>query len=407
LPPWAGLYWLASVTAFSAPTPDLVEEQQARATTVTCRDRRTWPFDAKAIWNIPIGSGAVYHDAKLYPETVEPDGSMEPGQFLVDTDHFVATTASDPMTPFIQQGWWGNDAECGKDHCCIKKDAATHGMLPFPKDTLIGPAGSRLQGGNNAAAVLLPDKVTLVQFQPFYRCTAGGPLLAESVWFDPERSSSMPQLAWANVSILDAVNASYGAHGGSKLSSIGGTVRKGELLPNAPPIRHAIKIMLWAKQYYFPGNVSVPCFRWPALTCDGFWNASRDPSNPNFYNGTDPNLKPGALLAVPPTVADAIFANITTPVGKKLLAVLTDYGGYIDDNSASNSGAFNVEDGVEDEVAGAYNGQTLQPSKGQDPLYTDMLAIWRSLHYVNNNGPNSVGGGGTPRQPLAPPICPV
>ena len=41
-----------------------------------------------------------------------------------------------------------------------------------------------------------------------------------------------------------------GAHGGSGLSSIGGSIRLGELLPGAPPIPHALKIELGNWWYY-------------------------------------------------------------------------------------------------------------------------------------------------------------
>lgn len=157
--------------------------------------------------------------------------------------------------------------------------------------------------------------------------------------------------------------------------------------------------------YSWPGNESVPCFRWPALNCDGGRNGSRNPKDPNFYNGTDPKLKPGALLAVPPATAKKILPSLSTPVGRRVLAALTDYGGYLDDNTADSAGAFNVEDGVEDEVAVAYGGQSLRPRDASDPLFTDLLAVYRTLHVVDNNGPETVGGGGQPRQPLAPPIC--
>jgi len=33
------------------------------------------------------------------------------------------------------------------------------------------------------------------------------------------------------------------------------------------------------------------------------------------------------------------------------------------------------------------------------------LNIFKALYIVANNGPNSIGGGGTPLVPLAPPIC--
>ena len=38
-------------------------------------------------------------------------------------------------------------------------------------------------------------------------------------------------------------------------------------------------------------------------------------------------------------------------------------------------------------------------------LYYDLLAIFRALHAVTNNGPAAVGGGGAPRVPPKAPIC--
>ena len=55
---------------------------------------------------------------------------------------------------------------------------------------------------NNAAALLMPDNDTLVQFQPLVRCQPGGPLLSLSPY---------PQ----NFSILG--DGTWGAHGGSLL----------------------------------------------------------------------------------------------------------------------------------------------------------------------------------------------
>ena len=381
-------------TTLVAATAALATVSRVVVAAEPCRDRRTWPFAAHSIWNTPIGSDAIYARANIFSPPAHPlEG------FRVDTDHFIATSTDDPLTIFIDQGWWGaNDTrwggKCGRDHCCLEGNRS--GVIPFPKERLVAPAGSRLQGDNNAAGVLLPDNETLVQFQPLYRCTAGSPLTS---------LTGTLHTSWANVSILSAENASFGAHGGSHLSSIGGTIRLGELLPGAPPIRHALKLMLFAAHYYWPGNATIPCFRWPALNCDGGRRGSRNPKDPNFYNGTDPALRPGSLLAVPPAAAKEILPSLATAVGDKLLAALTDYGGYLDDNTAGSAGAFNVEDGVEDEVAAVYGGQTLRPSGPPDPLYADLLAIYRALHVVANNGPTSVGGGGRPRRPRAPPIC--
>ena len=46
------------------------------------------------------------------------------------------------------------------------------------------------------------------------------------------------------------------------------------------------------------------------------------------------------------------------------------------------------------------------PNAAARAVYGDLLAIFRSLHAVINNGPNSIGGGGVPRIPTKPPICP-
>ena len=122
------------------------------------------------------------------------------------------------------------------------------------------------------------------------------------------------------------------------------------------------------------------------------------------YNGTNPHLAPGALLAVPPPLAPAVA--VTTTIGKKLLEALTAYGGYIVDDTASDSAAICMEAAVNDEMARVYNISMAYPGGlGRGPLYDDLVAIFQSLHVVTNNAPGAVGGGGTPNRPPAPPIC--
>jgi len=363
--------------------------------------------------------------------------SAPPDAFYVDTDHFIATTALDPLVPWYDQGWWYG----GYDHCTRQNSTvpglgnATDppgrsgrfvGMLPFPVDWTVA------MYGNNAAAVLLPDNETLVQMQPLVRCVPGGPIFSLS-WqnFIPNGGSECADNPAfdKNISGLPTTNASilgegtWGAHGGSRLSSIGGTIRLGELLPGAPPVPHAIKLMLWGAAYFWPGNSSTvdPCYRWPALNCD-CWSVpsvrpGNVPANGNYYAGSNPKLKPGALLAVPAMLAERVGRRVRTVLGHKMLTVLTDYGGYIDDDTAANSAAYNVEPGVTDECDAAYGGvNVLEPracppgagavcdGPGSD-YYHDLLAIFQALHIVDNNGPGRHGGGGAPRRPPAPPIC--
>ena len=78
---------------------------------------------------------------------------------------------------------------------------------------------------------------------------------------------------------------------------------------------------------------------------------------------------------MPPSLSERIAPTLRTEVARKLLAALTDYGGYLDDNTASDSGAFNVEGGVEEEVAKAYDGLSLRTSPGH-ALYDDLVAVY-------------------------------
>ena len=179
----------------------------------------------------------------------------------------------------------------------------------------------------------------------------------------------------------------------------------------APPIPHALKLELFAHRYYYgiveasghrlqnktQANGGRTQYVWPATSSDNYccW-----PKHPLAYNGSLPELAPGALLAIPPSVADSV--RTTTDLGGKIKQALVDYGGYIVDDTASDSAAVIFEHAAEAEVGRLYN-ITLATSSG--PWYADLLAIFQALHVVANNAAAAVGGGGRPRAPLAPPIC--
>jgi hypothetical protein len=249
----------------------------------------------------------------------------------------------------------------------------------------------------------MPDNVTLVQMQPLYVPEAGGPMIA---WYHTGAPQAFP---WA-ISILG--DGALGAHGGSGLSSFGGTIRSGELSASAPPISHALKIELWAHAYYFYNWTSreySSCFAWPAVGCDSYAT-----NRANGYNGTNSFLKPGALLAVPPDAAPRVAAALQTIPGKRILEALTDYGAYIVDDTGSKvgGGALCAERQVSDELLSEYGfswfiENPLTATNKGAPLYDDLLAIYRALSVVINNGPATIGGGGSPRRPAPPPICPL
>jgi hypothetical protein len=319
------------------------------------RDKWLWPFTSTSIWNMPIGSGAVYIPANIQ----KADG------IGADMEYFFKLKARDPLRPVYGPGNWAPGRCTGTQSMGVS--------LPIP-DNLIIPDARIGYTPNNASAFLMPDGKTIEQFEPLARCEQGGSVYG---WRNP----------WGGVDIYgDGIK---GTHFGSGLSAIGGSIRKGELINNQP-IRHALKVLVWGEKYLYY-SPTVPGYRWPATNADG--------SAANAYHGTNPKLVQGALLAIPPSVTEASL-NLQTPVGKKLFRALQNYGAYIVDDAGWNVHYLAVEQGVPEEVKTTY-GYDFTTSGS---FYEDMMKLFKALHIVDNNGPNSIGGGGTRRAPLAPPI---
>ena len=340
--------------------------------TTTCRNAQTNPFLSTSIWNTPIGSGAVFHDPGIFRSPFPL-----PDNFFSDDDYFIVTSSNDPLTVWYNQGWWGNPSGVG--HCNITGEFA--GPIHFPANLTVTAFGN-----NNAAALLQPDNHTIINTQPLYRCAPGSPVLS----LVQSEVTAKDDIVWGN--------GTWGAHGGSGLSSIGGTIRLGELLPNTPPIHHALKLQLFAHQYYYNQR---PGYVWPALYCDDY---AFDPKAQYPYGGTHIYLSPGALLAIP----SDLTVNVTTVPGQKMLFALRNYGGYLCDDTYNNRGTVCTEHGVTNEFQAEY-GYVFEsgPNGPGAAWYADMLALFQALNVVINNGQNTIGGGGTPLQPLSSPVCPV
>jgi hypothetical protein len=152
------------------------------------------------------------------------------------------------------------------------------------------------------------------------------------------------------------------AYGGS---AIGGLIRKHEIANRHIP--HAIAMAMTTAQLR-KGYV------WPATIEDGGGN--------NKYHGQVPM---GSLVAIPPSVN--INALGLSADGLALARALQDYGGYATDQAGAFIMAF-VEPGADSARVGA--------------MRADLGKIRSHLRVVTNNTPTSVGGGGTPRAPLAP-----
>ena len=96
---------------------------------------------------------------------------------------------------------------------------------------------------------------------------------------------------------------------------------------------------------YTPYNQGRRQYLWPATGSDG----GSDKAPGGLYTGTDPNVAPGALLAIPETTARHL--NMSTVVGRKIKEALVDYGAYIvDDTGGGNSAAICMEADVNSEM---------------------------------------------------------
>ncbi|KAF3890619.1 MULTISPECIES: hypothetical protein [Nostocales] len=326
------------------------------------RDKHLWPFACNSIWNVPIGSNAKYVDAYI--------GSKGAG---VDTDWFVVTKNTDKLQNVYMVGSWDKNRCSGT---APQEQAQWHPKagekLKVPHNLIIPDAKPNFTP-NNSSAFLKPDGKTLVSFNITTRCEKGGPLYG--YWFGEQNIYG------------DGIG---GGHGGSRMSSIGGSIRQGELL-GKNPIRHALKLVIWSKWLHYNSSSPTPGYRWPALAADSY--ASKQ------YQGSNLALVMGSLLAVPPNVS-AKSLGLTTKAGKKIFQAMQDYGAYVVDDSGWDYNYICLERAAEEE----YEKVTGRHFNDDKDLQADMTKIISALKVVDNNKPNNIGAGGKPRQPLAPPI---
>ena len=296
----------------------------------------------------------------------------------------IVLTPNAPMTNVYEN----NDGWSGGSRCDAQGGVVT--TVPIPTDFVV-PGASSSEMPNNAAAFLLPDGHTLVQGQPFTRCTAGG--TATIMWVrDNDPTSDLFGLGF------------YGAHGGSMLSSIGGTIRLGELVPGGV-IHHALKLQLYgAENYYY--DQATQGYRWPALTADGYASST--------YGGTNPALRMGSLLALPAsTNLDGL--NLQTEPARILAKALQDYGGYVVDDTYWDVYAIGTEFSpagrVEDEFQTTWS-YAMDRGSLSLPWSQDMSKIFQALAVVDNwdatrwaevaaSDGTEGAGGGAPRVPWA------
>ncbi len=352
--------------SFSVGTRSHYSDFSSPAMAQTTRNPWLWPFSENSIWNLPIGSGAKYSPAKL--PALDFVG--------IDLDLLFVIPKGSPVRALYDPGSW--------EKRCQGQTTYENLSIALPDDLIVADAINAptvYSTPNNAAALLQPDGRTIIQLEPMTRCVKGGPVYG---------------YRWPKTNINLYGLGTAGSHLGSGLSAIGGTIRKGELT-GSNPIRHALKIELWEDFLSYNPQSKTPGYRWPAELTDG--------AASSIYKGKNSNLVMGSLLALSPTATENSL-GLTTGAGKKLFHALQDYGAYQVDTTGQATYAIAVEPGVTEEFQKTYGYAMEAGINDKNPYYADFIKLMKGLQIITNNQPTSIGGGGTRRAALAPPIKP-
>lgn len=347
----------------------LQSEQASKSVqAATPRDPIKQPFKSSSIWNLPIGANAQYVAAGI--------GTSEGGKQIIMTSdaNILLLDANQPKRDlyFNNGGWDGSQNQrCNRDELQSWK-------VPVP-DNYVVPISTE----NNPAAVLVDNNGTIRQFQPLSRCQAGGPVYG------------LVEYQQDNINTGDGLKA--GAHGGSGMSSIGGTVRLGELVPGKTIIPHALELNVNADVWVSPSSGG---WRWPANKADS--------CAPGCYGGSNSAVRMGALLAIHPSVNCDSFGLNTEPA-KIVCRTLQNYGGYLVDSTAWEAYAIITESGPQGEMINEFKSRWGFDFDARDsnhgPWQNDMRKLMSSLQVINNwssslystvsasNGSQGSGGG--------------
>jgi hypothetical protein len=327
------------------------------------------PFASNSIWNMPIGSGAVYRAAGI---------TAPPNSVYNDDEIFIFT----PTAPLQEVYYDGAGWQSGVNRCDFSTWPLTNAgfSVPVPTNYLLNSSAGT---PNNSGAVLEADNQTFKQFNPIMRCTAGGPMT-----YTDEFGVSGSLFPDANL----YTDGTHGSHG-SGLSAIGGSIRLGDIVPGSSPIvngvadvmRHAIHLELFGLFNSFGYGPF-----WPATNADG---------------GNE-----GLLVALLPSLN---YNGLQTAPARSIAWTLINYGAYLVENPNWNATGIGMEkstftlNGVVTSAADQFQsnwGYPVFQFETNSPWVQDIEKIVANLQVITNNSPTNIGGGGTPRQPLLPPV---
>ncbi|MBD0260305.1 MAG: hypothetical protein ICV83_31705, partial [Cytophagales bacterium] len=335
----------------------------AAAATAQTRDPLKWPFDKYSVWNVPIHHNATYAAAGIQPAV----------HFDPDEDIIVLTPSAPALNVETNTADWS-----GADRC--PDQGATLFSAPIPQNWIYDKTVWRGNTPNSGAAILRPDG-SFIQTQPFAKCNT---------------TYATSHYVWTSPCALTG-ECIQGSHGGSGLSAVGGTLRVGEL--SSGVIRHVLKLNLFGRENFY--RDAAGGYRWPATKADGGFD---DPAAANYYGGTNPDMKIGALLAIHKSatltgLGSGNSLGLETQAGLIIARALQNYGGYTVDNTAWDAYALVTENGPNGSVANEFKslyGYDMGVNGLDNSAWgRDIKRIYASLYVITNNAAGNIGGGPT------------
>ncbi len=335
-----------TTTESTTSTPTAEPEQRVSSGS---RDQFLWPFASNSPWNHPIGSGARYAssgDAMSHTLRGEASGAR------INVTHWT-------ISPFRAEGP-ERDIRLPSGEVIARMnvpDGARPTPPLVPGDCDTGGAGT--EGWADAHMNIVQSDGQMLELFAAKRLCDGNLETRYGPWWHDIRGSGIGERA--------------GHHSGSRAyggSALGGLVRKWEL--EAGEIRHALAAAM-------PGVRFQSGYTWPATSQDG--------THATAYQG---NVPMGTLAALPPDF-DIDSISYSSPYGRAFAKAMQDFGIYMVDSAGNGGMTF-------------YGEPSISELPGWQQINEDLKKLVPHILPVTNNGPDSVGGGGTPRAPMAPPL---
>lgn len=342
------------------------------------RNKYLFPFTQGSIWNTPIGSGAT-----LSPSGIAW-GNYSYGfqtRFIAEEELIFMDPATNNCIIEYSSAEW-----TGVNRCNTTGSGSGFPVTVKMPNSYVVPHS----GENNCTAWIDSTGDIVIQAQPLARCTAG--------------TNGTAYVRFSDINIKTGDGA-LGAHGGSNLSALGGTIRFGEfsdaIVNSRTYFRHALKCNMHALLWYYWGGGGGNQYRSPATKADRYASAST-------YGGTNSQLKPGSLL----TLSSSFDTNtLLDPYARIIWETIKRFGIYVVDDTTWNAFSMSMERGpagnVIDEfatLAGFSFEQQPNNSSQEINFYKDMRTGFNNTYVVTNNSLGNPGGGGSPlySTPLAP-----